>query len=48
LGGRIIAAFTAILGIGMFALPAGILSSGFLEELQQRREELQQGQKEGS
>jgi hypothetical protein len=27
----------AILGIGLFALPAGILGSGFLEELQHRR-----------
>ena len=35
--GRIIAALIAVLGIGMFALPAGILGSGFLEELQQRR-----------
>ena len=37
--GRIIAGFIAILGIGMFALPAGILGTGFLEELQQRRRE---------
>ena len=35
--GRIIAGLIAILGIGMFALPAGILGTGFLEELQQRR-----------
>jgi voltage-gated potassium channel len=35
--GRAIAGVIAILGIGMFALPAGILGSGFLEELQQRR-----------
>ena len=39
LSGRIIAGFIAILGIGMFALPAGILGSGFLEELQQHRRE---------
>ena len=37
LSGRIIAGFIAILGSGMFALPAGILGTGFLEELQQRR-----------
>ena len=37
--GRIIAGLIAILGIGMFALPAGILGTGFLEELQQRRRE---------
>ena len=35
--GRTIAALIAILGIGMFALPAGILGAGFVEELQQRR-----------
>lgn len=32
--GRIIAAFVAILGIGMFALPAGILGAGFLAEIE--------------
>ncbi len=37
LEGRIIAEGIAILGIGMFAFPAVILGSGFLDELQQRR-----------
>ena len=36
-GGRILARIIAILGIGMFALPAGILASGFAEEIQKRR-----------
>jgi len=31
--GRMIGSFIAMLGIGMFALPAGILGSGFVEEL---------------
>lgn len=31
--GKLLGAFIAILGIGMFALPAGILASGFAEEL---------------
>ena len=35
--GRMIAGVIAILGIGLFALPAGILGSGFLEELHQRQ-----------
>jgi voltage-gated potassium channel len=35
--GRSIAGVIAILGIGMFALPAGILGSGFLEEINHRR-----------
>jgi voltage-gated potassium channel len=35
--GRIIGGMIAILGIGLFALPAGILGSGFLEEVQSRR-----------
>ena len=35
--GRLLAGFIAVLGIGIFALPAGILGSGFLEEVQQRQ-----------
>ena len=36
--GRVIAGFIALLGIGLFALPAGILTSNFLEAYQQVRE----------
>lgn len=36
--GRTLAAVIAVLGIGLFALPAGILAGGFAEELQRRRE----------
>jgi len=35
--GKIIAAIVAILGIGMFALPTGILGAGFVEEMQNQR-----------
>jgi voltage-gated potassium channel len=35
--GKILGAFAAVLGIGMFALPAGIVASGFAEALQKRR-----------
>lgn len=35
--GKILASIVSILGIGMFALPAGILGSGFVEEMQKRR-----------
>jgi voltage-gated potassium channel len=35
--GKIIGTFVALLGIGMFALPAGIIGSGFIEELQTRK-----------
>lgn len=35
--GKTLGMAIAILGIGMFALPAGILGSGFVEELQKRR-----------
>jgi len=40
--GKVLGAIIAILGIGMFALPAGILGSGFVEEIQkrQRRQEI--------
>jgi voltage-gated potassium channel len=32
--GKIVGAFIAVLGIGLFALPAGIIASGFASELQ--------------
>ena len=35
--GKSLGAIIAVLGIGMFALPAGILASGFVEEIQRRR-----------
>lgn len=35
--GRILGAVTAILGIGFFALPAGILASGFSDAMQRSR-----------
>jgi voltage-gated potassium channel len=35
--GKFCAAIIAILGIGLFGLPAGILASGFLEEVQQHK-----------
>ena len=34
--GKVIAACIAVLGIGMFALPAGLLGAGFVDELQER------------
>ena len=37
--GRIIGGLTAILGVGMVALPAGVLASGFSEQMRIRREE---------
>ncbi|MCW5723744.1 MAG: potassium channel family protein [Maricaulaceae bacterium] len=38
--GRILAGLTAISGIGLIALPTGILAAAFSEALQKRREEL--------
>ena len=38
IAGRAMAGVMAILGIGLFALPAGILGSGFIEAIQQRAE----------
>ncbi len=35
--GRLLGAVIAILGVGLVALPAGIISGAFLEELQQKR-----------
>ena len=34
--GRVLAGFVAVLGISLFALPAGIIASGFVEEFQSR------------
>jgi voltage-gated potassium channel len=36
--GKLFGAFIALLGIGMFALPTGILASGFAEEIKRRHE----------
>ncbi len=36
--GKLLGGFTAFLGIGMFALPTGILASGFAEEIKRRHE----------
>lgn len=36
--GRLIAAVIALIGVGLIALPAGILASGFVEELTQERQ----------
>jgi voltage-gated potassium channel len=35
--GRVFAAIIAMLGIGMFALPAGILGASFMEELDRKK-----------
>ena len=35
--GRVLAGVMAVLGIGLFALPAGILGSGFVDELDRNR-----------
>jgi voltage-gated potassium channel len=38
--GKLFSAFIAFLGIGMFALPTGILASGFAEEISKKRNKL--------
>ena len=35
--GRVIVGVVAVMGIALFAVPAGILTSSFLEQLEQRR-----------
>jgi len=37
--GRMLGGLTAVLGVGMIALPAGVLASGFSEQMRQRRQE---------
>ncbi len=39
--GKFIGALVILVGIGMFALPAGILASGFVEEVHSRRERVE-------
>jgi voltage-gated potassium channel len=41
--GKVLGGFVALLGVGLFALPAGILAGGFAEELQRLRKERQAG-----
>ena len=36
--GKFVGAFIAVLGIGLFALPAGIIASGFASELQKQKQ----------
>jgi len=36
--GRFLGGFIALLGIGMIALPAGILGSGFVEEMENQKD----------
>ena len=40
--GRVLGGLTAIIGVGLVALPAGVLASGFSEQMRLRREEYQQ------
>ncbi len=46
--GRFLGSILAFLGIGIFALPAGIISSGFSEEVQRRKQEKMAGNLEPS
>ena len=39
--GKFLASVISILGIGMFALPTGILGAGFVEEIRKRRDEVE-------
>lgn len=46
MAGKILGAVITILGVGLAALPAGILATGLANELNQRREELEQNFRE--
>lgn len=37
--GRFLASLTSVIGVALFGLPAGILASGFFEELQKKKNE---------
>jgi len=36
--GKLLGAIISLLGIGLFAMPTGILSAGFVEEIRKKRE----------
>ena len=36
--GKLVGAILALLGIGLFGLPAGILAAGFIEEIQAKKQ----------
>ena len=38
-GGRVLGAIIAIMGIGMVAIPTGIISAGFMEMLEKKPED---------
>lgn len=44
--GKLLGAFIAILGVGIFALPAGIIASGFESEITQRMKEKEKDKKD--
>lgn len=44
--GKIFTSIIAITGLGLFALPAGILGAGFIEQVQKRKEEREKAQKQ--
>ena len=37
--GKFVAGIVALLGVGLFALPAGIFASGFIEEIHRKKKE---------
>ena len=39
--GKFLGSFIALLGVGLFALPAGIISAGFMQEIEDERKEKQ-------
>lgn len=45
--GRLLAAFIAILGVGIFALPAGIIASGFDSEIKEKMREKDSTEEKG-
>ncbi len=46
--GKLLGSFIAILGIGMFAIPTGVLATAFIEELQKRNSEVEQAKRDYS
>lgn len=40
--GRVLGAVIAVLGVGLFALPTGLISGGFLDELQHQRKQTEE------
>jgi len=46
--GKLLGSFIAVLGIGMFAVPTGVLATAFIEEIQKKNPEIDRKTRDNS